>query len=116
MAGTRVAATRAFYPGSMALLKRSTMKTRHTNAQRGKATNITYSSQMGESVDIAYSSAPDRGCSYNDLIFPLVGLKGAVSPSAASSAITYTYTTAQTADPAAETFTVELYSDIQEVE
>lgn len=114
--GTRVATTRAMYPGSMAFIKRDTQKTRHATAQRGKATNITYSSTMGEKVDVAFTSAQDRGCSYNDLIFPLVGLKGGVSPTAATLAITYVYTTAQGADPAAETLTLEGYSDIQEVE
>ena len=114
-AGTLVAATRALYP-SQGIITIDRMKNRHEGAQRGTRSNITYETSMGVLTDIAFATEPTRGVSFNELNYAFCNLDGGVTPVPASAAITYTYVPVQTSDPLAESFTLELYSDTQEVE
>lgn len=115
-AGTAVAATRMMYPDGTGLWGLDRMRTRHDSANRGTRTNVTHSTQQGVTMRIPFSTAPDVGVSFDELIYPFCQLKGGVTGSGAGADKTWTFTPSQTGANSQEAFTIEVGDDIQNYE
>jgi hypothetical protein len=117
VAGTSVAATRAWYPDGSGMIDIDRMRTMHEDRNPGTRANISHATQMGVLVKLPYRSATNTGVSFDELqVYGSQVIGGKTSSGAAADKTWGTYAPNQTSANNQETFTIEVGDDTQEFE
>lgn len=114
-AGTTVAATRQWYGQGTGEVAIDDMLALH-RGNRNTRTQLAYATSKGVSVDISFQSDTDIGLAYDELPFVFSQLKGGLSGVGGGADKVWTLAPSQTAANAQESYTIEVYDDIQEYE
>ncbi len=114
-AGTLVAATRNWYGQGSGELDIDDMLSLH-RGNRGTRTNLAYATSKGVAVKIAYQSDPDIGMAWDEWPTAISQLDGGNTASGGGADKTWTGAPSQTGANAQESYTIEVYDDIQEYE
>lgn len=117
VAGTAVAATRAWYPDGSGMINIDRMRTMHEDRMPGTRANISAATQQGVLVEIPYRSATNTGVSFDELqVYGSQVIGGKTSSGAQADKTWGTYAPNQTSANSQETFTIEVGDDTQEYE
>lgn len=113
--GTPVAATRRFAPDLSGAFTVDWMKTYHESRATGSRTPITYSTQQGTMVNIAFRTTNDTGIGFDELPY-FFHFPGGGTAGSGSTAVTWGSAWGGTATGSALAYTIEFGDDVQNYE